>query len=133
MKPGVRRGRTRLFVLILTLWALAVVGRLVQIQIAQGSRYRAKAQRQQERRIEIAGQRGSILDREGRELAVSVETSSLYAIPDDVKDVRAPLARSRACCRTRRRTRSSDGSRRRRASCGWIARSIRSSRTGCSR
>ena len=89
MKTGVRRGRTRLFGLILMLWALAVVGRLVQVQIAQGSRYRAKAQRQQERRIELAGQRGSILDREGRELAVSVETASLYAIPDDVKDVRA--------------------------------------------
>jgi len=63
MKTGVRRGRTRLFGLILMLWALAVVGRLVQVQIAQGSRYRAKAQRQQERRIELAGQRGSILDR----------------------------------------------------------------------
>jgi cell division protein FtsI (penicillin-binding protein 3) len=86
---GVRRGRTRLLGLILTLWALAVVGRLVQIQIAQGPRYRAKAQRQQERRIETVGQRGSILDRDGRELAVSVEAASLYAIPDDVKDARA--------------------------------------------
>jgi len=86
---GIRRGRTRLLGLILTLWALAVVARLVQIQIAQGSRYRARAQRQQERRIEIVGQRGSILDREGRELAVSVEAASVYAIPDDVRDRRA--------------------------------------------
>ena len=61
-----------------------VVARLAQVQIAQGSRYRARAQRQQERRIEISGSRGSILDREGRELAVSVEASSVYAIPDDV-------------------------------------------------
>ncbi len=58
------------------------------MQIAQGSRYRARAQRQQERRIEIAGSRGSILDREGRELAVSVEASSVYAIPDDVQKPR---------------------------------------------
>ncbi len=86
---GVRRGRTRLFALILTVWAAVVVARLVQIQIAQGSRYRARAQRQQERRIEIAGSRGSILDREGRELAVSVEASSIYAIPDDLKMPRA--------------------------------------------
>ena len=86
---GIRRGRTRLLALILMLWALAVVGRLVQIQIAQGSRYRAKAQRQQERRIEIVGQRGSILDREGRDLAVSVEAASVYAIPDDVVNRRA--------------------------------------------
>ena len=86
---GVKRGRARLFALILLVWALVVVGRLVQIQIAQGSRYRAKAQRQQERRIEISGQRGSILDRQGRELAVSVESSSIFAIPDDVVDPRA--------------------------------------------
>jgi cell division protein FtsI (penicillin-binding protein 3) len=86
---AVRRGRTRLFALVLVVWASVVVGRLVQVQIAQGSRYRARAQRQQERRIEIKGSRGSILDREGRELAVSVEASSVYAIPDDVRDARA--------------------------------------------
>ncbi len=82
---GVRRGRARLFALALAIWAAVVVGRLVQIQIAQGSRYRARAQRQQERRIEISGSRGSIFDREGRELAVSVETSSIFAIPDEAE------------------------------------------------
>jgi cell division protein FtsI (penicillin-binding protein 3) len=86
---GVKRGRTRLFALILAVWAAVVVLRLVQIQIAEGSRYRARAQRQQERRLEIAAQRGSILDREGRELAVSVESTSIYATPDDVADPRA--------------------------------------------
>ncbi len=86
---AVRRGRTRLFALVLVAWAAVVVGRLVQVQIAQGSRYRARAQRQQERRIEIKGSRGSILDREGRELAVSVEATSVFAIPDDVENPRA--------------------------------------------
>jgi len=86
---AVRRGRTRLFALVLTVWAAVVVGRLVQVQIAQGTRYRARAQRQQERRIEIKGSRGSILDREGRELAVSVEAASVYAIPDDIENPRA--------------------------------------------
>jgi cell division protein FtsI (penicillin-binding protein 3) len=85
----VRRGRSRLFVLGLSVWGLVVVGRLVQLQIADGSRYRARAQRQQERRIEIAARRGSILDREGREIAISVEASSVYVLPDDVEDPRA--------------------------------------------
>ena len=89
---GVRRGRTRFFALVLALWGAVVVARLIQIQIAQGPRYRAKAQRQQERRVEIPGQRGSILDREGRELAVSVEAASVYAIPDDVRNVEATAA-----------------------------------------
>ena len=61
----------------------------MQIQIAQGHRYRARAQKQQERRLEIAAQRGSILDREGRELAVSVEAASVFAIPDEIEDPRA--------------------------------------------
>jgi cell division protein FtsI (penicillin-binding protein 3) len=85
---GVRRGRTRLFVLVLAAWAAVVIARLLQIQIAEGSRYRARAQRQQERRLDIAAQRGSILDREGRELAVSVESTSIYAVPDELDDAR---------------------------------------------
>jgi cell division protein FtsI (penicillin-binding protein 3) len=86
---SVRRGRTRLFTLFLALWGALVVARLAQVQIAQGSRYRARAQSQQERRLEIKGSRGSILDREGRELAVSVEAASVYAVPEDVEDPKA--------------------------------------------
>jgi cell division protein FtsI (penicillin-binding protein 3) len=86
---GVKRGRSRLLILGLLVWGLVVIGRLVQLQIAEGSRYRARAQRQQERRIEIAARRGSILDREGREIAISVEASSVYVIPDDVENPQA--------------------------------------------
>jgi len=77
--------RARWFGLLLVLWGLAVVGRLLWVQVAQGSRYRARAQRQQERRVEVSPRRGSILDRNGRELAVSVECSSIYALPDEVE------------------------------------------------
>jgi cell division protein FtsI (penicillin-binding protein 3) len=86
---GLPRRRRNLFAVFLLAWGLVVVGRLAQLQLAQGSQYRARAQRQQERRIEISPRRGSILDRAGRELAVSVEVSSVYASPDDVGDVRA--------------------------------------------
>jgi cell division protein FtsI (penicillin-binding protein 3) len=81
-----RVGRLRFFSLLLLLWGAVVVGRLLQLQIAQGSKYRARAQRQQERRIELSARRGSILDREGRELAVSVEASSIFAVPDEVEN-----------------------------------------------
>ncbi len=87
-----RSRRLRFFALGLAVWAALVVGRLVQLQIVQGSKYRARAQRQQERRIEVSGRRGPILDREGRELAVSVEVSSVYAVPDEVEN--APAAAS---------------------------------------
>jgi len=83
---GLARGRLRGFVAMLLVWGLVVTGRLVQLQIAQGSKYRARAERQQQKRIEVAPRRGSILDREGRELAVSVEASTVYAALDEIED-----------------------------------------------
>jgi len=85
----VRLARVRFLAIALLLWASVVVARLAELQLAEGSRYRARAQRQQERRIEVSPLRGSIFDRAGRPLAVSVEVSSVYAIPDDVKDAEA--------------------------------------------
>jgi cell division protein FtsI (penicillin-binding protein 3) len=84
-----RDRRLRFFAIGLVVWGAFVVARLVQLQIVQGQKYRARAQRQQERRIEVSGRRGPILDREGRELAVSVEVSSIYAVPDEVEDTAA--------------------------------------------
>ncbi|HVE65079.1 MAG TPA: penicillin-binding protein, partial [Thermoanaerobaculia bacterium] len=73
----VRTARVRWLVIVLSLWASVVVARLTQLQLADGGRYRARAQRQQERRIEVSPLRGSIFDREGRPLAVSVEVASV--------------------------------------------------------
>ncbi|MGE5275537.1 MAG: penicillin-binding transpeptidase domain-containing protein [Acidobacteriota bacterium] len=78
-------GRARWLGVLLAVWGVAVVGRLLQVQVAQGSKYRARAQRQQERRVDVSPRRGSIVDRNGRELAVSVECSSIYALPDEVE------------------------------------------------
>ena len=81
----VRPARVKFLAFVLLLWATAVVARLGDLQIAKGERYRARAQRQQERRIEVSPLRGSIFDRAGRPLAVSVEVSSVYAIPEEVR------------------------------------------------
>ena len=84
--------RARFLALALAVWAVVIVGRLAQIQIAQGSKYRARAQRQQELKIEVPARRGSIFDREGRELAVSVEAFSVYGAPEQIEDRRAAAA-----------------------------------------
>jgi cell division protein FtsI (penicillin-binding protein 3) len=89
---ALRAGRARWFALLLLLWGGVVVARLLHVQVAQGSKYRARAQRQQERRVEVSPRRGSILDRYGRELAVSVECTSIFAIPDEVQPVAAARA-----------------------------------------
>ena len=89
---ALRAKRLRLFALFLALWSAFVVARLVQLQVVQGGKYRARAQRQQERRIEVAGRRGAILDRQGRQLAVSIEVSSVYGIADEIEDEKAAAA-----------------------------------------
>ena len=91
MNP-LRGRRLRIFSIVLLAWAVVVIGRLIELQLVEGQRYRARAQRQQERRVEVSGRRGSIVDREGRDLAVSVEVPSVYAIADELEDVAAVAA-----------------------------------------
>ena len=102
------------------------------VQVAQGSKYRARAQRQQERRVEVSPRRGSILDRNGRELAVSVECSSIYAIPEEVRAPGRGRARpGRPALAMTPAEVASEALARRRASSGCSARSIRRSPSAC--
>jgi cell division protein FtsI (penicillin-binding protein 3) len=82
------RARFWILALVLSLWCGALLARLVDVQIVRGSDYRLRAQRQQRRTILILPRRGAIFDRDGHELAVSIEASSVYAIPDEVHDAR---------------------------------------------
>ncbi|HMM35821.1 MAG TPA: penicillin-binding protein, partial [Thermoanaerobaculia bacterium] len=45
-----------------------------------------RAKRQQERTVELAPRRGTIVDREGRPLAVTTAVESVFAIPSDIED-----------------------------------------------
>jgi len=77
----------------LIVWALAVVwigvilGRLAYLQLFSYSEYFAKAQRQQQRIFEISPMRGTIYDRKGHELAVSLPMDSVFADPAEITDV----------------------------------------------
>ncbi|HJQ98409.1 MAG TPA: hypothetical protein VJ826_08840, partial [Candidatus Polarisedimenticolaceae bacterium] len=66
--------------------ASGLTARLVMLQVVEAGALQARAARQHRQVIEVEGRRGSILDREGREFAVSVVTSSLYAHPQRLKD-----------------------------------------------
>ncbi|HVS33442.1 MAG TPA: penicillin-binding transpeptidase domain-containing protein [Thermoanaerobaculia bacterium] len=83
------RKRLVLISAILTTWALIVVARLGQVQIARNGYYVQRAQRQQERTLELNPVRGSLLDARGRVLAESVAAESVYADPQAVPDHRA--------------------------------------------
>lgn len=71
----------------LTAWALIVIVRLGQIQIARHDAYVDRAARQQERTVALAPVRGSIFDARGRLLAESVVSHSLYADPQSIHEV----------------------------------------------
>ncbi len=80
--------RTRVIVVAtaVALAAAAIAIRLGFLQVVETERLRSRVQRQHQQVIEVGGRRGSIVDREGREFAVSINTQSLYAHPPRVKD-----------------------------------------------
>jgi cell division protein FtsI (penicillin-binding protein 3) len=79
--------RVVVFFGLLAGWALLVILRLAQVQLVRAPEYRRRAHLQQERTVAIEPRRGTIYDRNGRELAVSVEAFSVFAVPDRVTDV----------------------------------------------
>jgi cell division protein FtsI (penicillin-binding protein 3) len=75
-----------LLALSISLWALVIGIRLVHVQVLGRPFFEQQGTRQSERTLNLYPRRGPILDREGRPLAVSVDTESLYAVPQDVAD-----------------------------------------------
>jgi cell division protein FtsI/penicillin-binding protein 2 len=87
------RPRLHLVFLLGLAWVLLLGLRLYQLQVVKHGRYVAKAERQQQRVVKLDSPRGTIYDAAGRELAVSVQVDSAYAVPGEVQD---PAATARA-------------------------------------
>jgi cell division protein FtsI (penicillin-binding protein 3) len=68
------------------LWTTGVFGRLSYLQLIKHGEYLARAQRQQQRTIEITPKRGIIYDRNLRALAMSVPVKSAFAVPAEIAD-----------------------------------------------
>jgi len=81
-----------LFACFLLLLVVAVT-RAGWVQGIQGGRLSADAQSQHTQTVTIPGQRGRILDRRGRELAVSEDASDIVATPYQVADPAATARR----------------------------------------
>jgi cell division protein FtsI (penicillin-binding protein 3) len=85
------RGRTaasRLLIVacLALIWMVAVFARLGYLQLFRHSEYMARAQRQQQRVIEITPKRGSIFDRNMHPLAMSIPVDSAFAVPSEIAD-----------------------------------------------
>ncbi len=80
------RARTGAVLLCFGFVWLILIGRAAQVGLGFDSRLVDRLHSQHERTVTVAPQRGSILDRLGRPLAVSVELGSVYADPLLVED-----------------------------------------------
>jgi cell division protein FtsI (penicillin-binding protein 3) len=67
-------------------WALAITARLFWLQLLHHSDYVERAQKQQQRTFEVAPRRGILYDRNLRELAMTVQVDSIYAVPNEIDD-----------------------------------------------
>src|SRR3954467_13945280 len=65
---------------------MVAIGRAAWVQGVQGGGLSADARSQHTQTVTIPGQRGRILDRRGRELAVSEDAADVVATPYQVKN-----------------------------------------------
>jgi len=70
----------------LACFGLVITGRFFQLQIIQGSQLREVLDREVKKNSPVLPVRGTILDRHGKELAVSTQVSSLVAHPNQIKN-----------------------------------------------
>ena len=73
----------------LALWFVAICLRLMNLQVVHYGDFTQRASRQQQRSIEVSPVRGIIYDRNGNDLAMSVNVDSVFAVPSEIPDVHA--------------------------------------------
>ena len=71
---------------MLGLLLLAVVGKLVDLQVLGDDRFVSVGEEQRLRTVRLDASRGRILDREGNDLALSVLRPSIFADPSQIED-----------------------------------------------
>lgn len=87
VKPTVNR--FWLIIAVFALWATGIGARLVYLQTAQKGFLSDKAAAQRRREHKTKPLRGSIFDRSGRELAITLESESLWTDPTELENAEA--------------------------------------------
>src|SRR5262245_14391667 len=81
--------RVYVLIAVMALWGVGIGARLYFLQVVHSADYRQRAQRQQQRTLDVSPRRGVIYDRNGNELAASIKVDSVFAIPDEIEDVQS--------------------------------------------
>jgi cell division protein FtsI/penicillin-binding protein 2 len=83
-QPDTSTSRALFVAALIVFWMLGISARLVYLQVARHDNLAERARQQQQDAIDTLPQRGSLLDRQERELARSVDTTSLFVAPDEI-------------------------------------------------
>lgn len=87
-QPSISSKKRLIFIFIVTCTAIfGLIIRLGWIQIVRGERYKELAIAQQTRDIPIPAKRGTIFDRNGKELVKSASTNTVWARPREITDL----------------------------------------------
>ena len=84
-----KRARFWLVCLFFLAWVILIVFRLFWLQVVRHGEFVERAQRQQQRTFEVAPRRGVLYDRNLRELAMTVQVDSIFAVPSEIDDKQA--------------------------------------------
>ena len=87
--PSPDKAKLRLYALsgLLCFWLVAICLRLVYLQVFCYGDFEHRAQHQQQRTFDLSPKRGIIYDRDGRELAMSIQVDSAFAVPTEIPDL----------------------------------------------
>ena len=82
-QPDISFRRTLFVAAFVAFWMLGISVRLVYLQVASHDKLVARAHKQQQESIETSPTRGPVLDRQERELARTIDTTSVFIAPDE--------------------------------------------------
>ncbi len=79
-----KRPRFWLICLFFLAWAILIVFRLFWLQVVRHQEFVKRAEQQQQSTFEVAPRRGVLYDRNLRELAMTVQVDSIFAVPPEI-------------------------------------------------
>ncbi|MDQ1707463.1 MAG: hypothetical protein QOJ88_674 [Pyrinomonadaceae bacterium] len=82
-QPDVSTRRTLFVAAFVAFWILGISARLVYLQVSQYDKLATRAHKQQQDAVETSPTRGAVLDRQERELARTIDTTSVFIAPDE--------------------------------------------------
>jgi cell division protein FtsI (penicillin-binding protein 3) len=86
---SLKRVRFWLICLFFLSWAILIAVRLFWLQVVLHGDFMLRARQQQQRTFDVAPRRGVLYDRNLRELAMTVQVDSIFAVPTEIADKQA--------------------------------------------